>query len=70
MRPKRLSLKREVLGELKSDELSLVAGGTTTTLGSCNPTICITIFTCNPTICVISLDPDCIRTLQESICIC
>jgi hypothetical protein len=78
MKPKRLALRREVLGDLRSDELSLVAGGTTT-LDSCDPTFCIftlpdpgclTLGTCNPTVCVRTIDPDCIRTLQESICIC
>jgi hypothetical protein len=69
MRPKRLSLTRETLGDLGSDELSLVAGGTTRTLGSCNYIVCVTIFSCAPT-CIGSVDPSCITSLQPSICIC
>ena len=74
---KKLVLKRHVLGDLRSDELVQVAGGTTATLQSCNLLICVRTArtlenTCN--ICYQSLNEcltdRCVRTLQDSECVC
>lgn len=68
---KRLSLKKELLCELGSEEMGLLAGGTPGTLNSCNTIVCITIFTCAGPACIVNtFDIRCVRTLQESICIC
>jgi hypothetical protein len=64
MKSKRLSLRKEIVGELRSDELAQVAGGSWETC-----TICITLGTCHPTICFFSLKPPCFPTLEHS-CLC
>lgn len=71
---KKLALRKEVLGELRSDELAAVAGGTAATLDTCNPRVCVySLDTCN--VCINTVDNClsrrvCVRTIQESDCVC
>ncbi len=50
-----LSLKRDVLQELSSDELSVVVAGTETSFS------CLDFISCNPLDCLLTFDSRCIE---------
>ena len=56
MPPRKLSLKREELRDLSTDELTSVVGGTRDTWFSC-----YTFISCNPLDCLPTFDRECIQ---------